>query len=145
MSAQGATLRRGTVHIPIWPVAVVVVLATATMIGLSSIDTVAPLGTITSVTQSERLANSSTAIREQGAVLPVVTPSEIGFVGLENPGAYATQLPSYAGFENPGAYITQAPTFVPGLENPGAYPVDESFTPTAGALRPSGEICVQCK
>ena len=45
MSAQGATLGRGTVHIPIWPVAVVVVAATAAVIGLSSLsstDTIAP-------------------------------------------------------------------------------------------------------
>ena len=39
MSAQGATLGRGTVHIPIWPVAVVVLAAaTAAAIGLSSTD-----------------------------------------------------------------------------------------------------------
>ena len=118
MSAQGATLGRGTVHIPIWPVAVVVVAATAAVIGLSSLsstDTIAPARPIAVVTDLERLANSTAAIREQGAVAPVavgishVTPSAVGFAGLENPAAYAPQLPAYAGFENPGAYPV-APT-----------------------------------
>ncbi|MGH2678980.1 MAG: hypothetical protein ACRDG8_00620 [Actinomycetota bacterium] len=111
MSAQGAILRRGTVHLPIWPVAVLVVAAAATLIGLSSLDGAAPTR-VTTVTDSERLASSSAAVREQGAVVPVtwgvshVTPSATGF----------------AGFENPGAYVTQAATYAPGLENPGAYP-----------------------
>jgi len=132
MSAQGATLGRGTVHIPIWPVAVVVVAATAAVIGLSSLsstDTIAPARPVV-VTDLERLGNSTAAIREQGAVAPAVgishvapkavlpvgishvTPKAVlpvGFVGLENPAAYAPQLPAYAGFENPGAYPV-APT-----------------------------------
>jgi len=128
MSAQGATLRGGAVHIPIWPVAVVVLAATAAVIGLSTIDAtidgVAPARTLTTVTDAQRLANSTAAIREQGAVIPVavdisqVTPSAVGFAGFENPGAYASQLPGYAGFQNPGAYPTQLPA---GFENPGAY------------------------
>ena len=151
MSAQGATLGRGPASIPIWPVAVVVLAATAAVIGLSSIDsigTIAPARTLVTVTDVQRLANSTAAVREQGATLPVVwstshvTPSATRFVGFENPGAYATQLPSYAGFENPGAYIREAPAHV-GLENPGAY--GETFIPTAGGLRPNGEVCVQCK
>jgi hypothetical protein len=161
MSAQGATLRRGTVHIPIWPVAVVVAAAAATLIGLTTIDRDAPIGTVTTVTESERLANSTAAIREQGAVLPVVvgishvTPTATGFAGFENPGAYVTQAPAYAGFEYPGAYgisqVTEGSHPV-GLENPGAYPAAGSesgagFTPTMGA-RPSmvgNEICGQCR
>src|SRR5688500_7936954 len=92
MSAQGATLRRGTAHLPIWPVAALVTAAAATLIGMTLIDGVRPQGIVTSVSQVERLANSSAAIREQGALLPVVwgtshvTPSQTTFVGLENPG-----------------------------------------------------------
>ena len=73
------------------------------------IDEAPSQGVVTSVTQTERLANSSAAIREQGAVLPVVvgishvTPKSVGFAGLE-----------YA-----GAYVTEAPAFAPGLEYPG--------------------------
>ena len=149
MSAQGATLRRGTVHIPILPVAVIVTAAAAALIGLTTIDRDAPIGSVTTVTQSERLANSSAAIREQGARLPVVvgishvTPSATGFAGFENPGAYVTQAPAYAGFENPGAYgisqVTEA-THPVGLENPGAYPV-ESIQGDGPATNPCPESC----
>ncbi len=87
MSAQGATLRRGTAHMPIWPVAALVTVAAATLIGINMIDEAPSQGVVTSVTQTERLANSSAAIREQGAVLPVVvgishvTPKSVGFAG----------------------------------------------------------------
>jgi hypothetical protein len=149
MSTQGATLRRGTVHIPIWPVAVVVAAAAATLIGLTTIDRDAPIGSVTTVTQSERLANSSAAIREQGAALPVVwgishvTPIATGFAGFENPGAYAAPRPAYAGFENPGAYgisqVTEA-TYPVGLENPGAYSV-ESVQGDGPVTNPCPESC----
>jgi hypothetical protein len=147
MSAQGATLRRGTVHIPIWPVAVVVLAATAVVIGLSTLgtDTIAPARPVTIVTDAERLANSSAAIREQGAVAPVavgishVAPSTVGFAGFENPGAYGI------------SQVTEA-THPVGLENPGAYSEagsesDAGFAPTMGA-RPGmagDEICGQCR
>lgn len=81
MSAQGATLRRGTIELPIWPVAVLVVAALAAAIGmtaLNSIDTIAPARTLVTVTDAQRLANSTAAVREQGAVLPVVwSPSHV--------------------------------------------------------------------
>lgn len=149
MSAQGATLRRGTAHLPIWPVAALVTAAVATLIGMSLIDGARPQGIVTSVTQSERLANSSAAIREQGAVLPVVwgtshvTPSQTTFVGLENPGAYVIQAPAFAGFENPGAYV-EAPAYAPGLENPGAYPA-EIAPPVEGPVIVNGVPCNQCR
>lgn len=81
MSAQGATLRRGTIELPIWPVAVLVVAALAAAIGMTalrSIDTIAPARTLVTVTDTQRLANSTAAVREQGAVLPVVwSPSHV--------------------------------------------------------------------
>lgn len=176
MSAQGATLGRGTVHIPIWPVAVVVLAAAAAaLIGLSSIDTIAPARPVTIVTDAQRLANSSAAVREQGAALPVVvgishvTPKATGFAGFENPGAYVTQVPTYAGFENPGAYgisqVTEA-TYPVGLENPAAYgtawdsiggpneALHRQFSPPEGGAAPAsgpdrimvnGELCGQCR
>ena len=146
MSTQGATLRRGTVHIPIWPVAVVVLAVTAAVIGLSAIDAtidgVAPYRQVV-VTDAQRLANSSAAIREQGAVLPVtwsashVAPSAVGFARFAPPAAYGI------------SQVTEA-TFPVGLENPGAYAGAGSgadFTPTLGS-RPGmvgGEICGQCR
>jgi len=130
MSAQGATLggRGNVLHLPIWPVAALVAAAAAALIGLSLIDGAAPTRSVTPVTDIQRLASSSAAIREQGATIPVafgishVTPKVVGVVGLENPAVYAPQAPTFAGFENPAAYAPQAPTYAPGLENPGAYP-----------------------
>jgi hypothetical protein len=120
---------------PIWPVAALVTVAAATLIGINLIDEAPSQGVVTSVTQTERLANSSAAVREQGAVLPVVvgishvTPKSVGFSGLE-----------YA-----GAYITEAPAFAPGLENPGAYP-PEVVAPAEGpGVIVNGEACMQCR
>ena len=110
MSAQGATLRRGTIELPIWPVAVLVVAALAAAIGMTalrSIDTIAPARTLITVTDAQRLANSTAAVREQGAVLPVVwSPSHVapslhsvdyattGYVGISH---VAPRSVGYAG------------------------------------------------
>ena len=117
MSAQGATLGgRGTaLHLPIWPVAVLVAAIAAvtigvTMIGEETRDATRPF------TLTGEAANSTTAIREAGVVLPVVDgPSHV------TPRVQAVSQ-GFAGFENPAAYVPQAPTYAPGLENPGAYP-----------------------
>jgi len=77
MSAQGATLRRGTVHLPIWPVTALVA-AAVVAIGISLLGGVRPEGSVATVTQTERLANSSAAIREQGAVAPTVDLTNSG-------------------------------------------------------------------
>ena len=68
---------------------------------------------VTSVTDIERLSNSTAAVREQGATLPVivgishVAPSlhaSTGYSGFENPAAtYIRESSGYAGFENPAA------------------------------------------
>ncbi len=141
MSAQGATLGRGTVHIPIWSVAVVVLAAAAAVIGLSSIGTIAPARPVTIVTDAQRLANSTAAVREQGAVAPVVvgishvTPravAPVGYVGLENPGAYLPRSAYPNGLENPTAYAPSA----------GAPAV---AAPATGGIMVNGEICHQCR
>lgn len=153
MSAQGATLRRGTVHLPIWPVTALVA-AAVVAIGISMLG----------------------GVRPQGSVAPVTKT----VVGLENPGAYVTEAPAYVGFENPSAYITEAPAYVgishvspslhsvgfAGFENPGAYATTAGSNdgpngalhrqvglPKVGApaetgLNPimvNGEACMQCR
>jgi hypothetical protein len=155
MSAQGATLRRGTAHLPIWPVAALVTAAVATLIGMSLIDGVRPQGIVTSVTRTERLANSSAAIREQGAVLPIVwgtshvTPSQAGFAGFENPGAYITEAPAFAGFENPAAYAPAWDSV--GGPNEALHrqytPPQEGVALRAGSnpIIVNGEACMQCR
>ncbi len=68
MSAQGGTLqRRGTIELPIWPVAVLVVAALAAAIGMTLLRDTVQTRFVTSVTDSERFANSTAAVREQGA------------------------------------------------------------------------------
>jgi hypothetical protein len=145
MSAHGATLGRGTIRIPFWPVAVVVLAAaTAAVIGLSSIGTVAPARPVTIVSDAQRLANSTAAIREQGAVAPVV-------VGISHvtPRAVAPVAPvGYAGLENPGAYIPRS-AYPNGLENPTAYApgvgAPAVAAPAAVGILVNGEICHQCR
>ena len=72
MSTQGATLRRGTIELPIWPVAVLVVAALAAAIGMTVLRDAGQTRFVTSVTDSERFANSTAAVREQGAVAPAI-------------------------------------------------------------------------
>lgn len=131
MSAQGATLGRGTVgrgtvRLPMWPVAALVAAAAAVTIGITMID---------------GASRSGTAIREQGEVPAVV-------VGISHVTPSLHSVPSvpsvgYAGFENPGAYITEAPAFAPGLGNPG-YPA-EAGAPAVSGIMVNGEPCMQCR
>jgi hypothetical protein len=78
MSAQGATLRRGTIELPIWPVAVLVVAALAAAIGMTALGDAGQTRFVTSVSDSERFANSTAAVREQGAVAPTVDLTNSG-------------------------------------------------------------------
>jgi hypothetical protein len=105
-----------------------------TMIGEQSQEATRPF------TLTGEAANSTTAIREGGVVIPVavgishVAPSTVGFAGLENPSAYAPQLPTYAGFENPGAYPPVAPESA-----------DSSATTGVRPGMVGGQICGQCR
>jgi hypothetical protein len=142
---------------PIWPVVVVVLAAaTAAVIGLSSTDAIAPARPVI-VTDAQRLANSTAAIREQGAVAPVavgishVAPravAPVGYVGLENPGAYLPQSVGAVGLENPGAYLPRS-AYPNGLENPTAYAPSQGApavaAPATGGIMVNGEICHQCR
>ena len=137
MSAQGATLGRGTVRIPIWPVAVVVLAATAAMIGLSSIDsigTIAPARTLVTVTDAQRLANSTAAVREQGAALPVIVGISHVAPSLHSVSAtYGTGWDSIGG-PNEALHRQYSP------------PQDgEALAPVWGPIMVNGEPCMQCR
>jgi len=170
MSAQGGTLqRRGTIELPIWPVAVLVVVAVAAAIGMTLLGDAGRTTFVTSVTDSERLANSTAAVREQGAVapaIPAIRPIDLSV--LENSSAaireQGAMLPAtvgishvapslhsqgYAGFENPGAYA--APWDSIGGPNEALHrqysPPQEGEALTAGSdpIMVNGEACMQCR
>jgi hypothetical protein len=138
---------------------VVLAAAAAALIGLSSIDTIAPARPVTIVTDAQRLANSSAAVREQGAALPVVvgishvTPKATGFAGFENPGAYGisqvTEATHPVGLENPAAYGTAWDSI--GGPNEALHrqfsPPEEGAAPASGPDRimVNGELCGQCR
>jgi hypothetical protein len=145
MSAQGGTLqRRGTIELPIWPVAVLVVVAVAAAIGMTLLRSAGQTTFVTSVTDRERIENSTAAVREQGAVapaIPAIRPIDLT-VGISHV-APSLHSQGYAGFENPGAYVTSLPAFA-GFENPGAYPAE--IAPAAEApVIVNGQPCGQCR
>jgi hypothetical protein len=172
MATQGATLGRGTLHLPIWPLVAIVVGAAALMIGMTLIDAPRPVSTtseqlpavgISHVTP--KVTTDVVGLENPGAyVAPAVGISHVTpnattetFVGLENPGAYVAPSTSFAtGLENPGAYVDEArvfANFANGLENPGAYPVtgssDGTYVPKLG-FRPGwgfegNTSCGQCR
>src|SRR5688572_30793725 len=158
MSAQGGTLhRRGTIELPIWPVAVLVVAAVAAAIGMTLLRDAGQTRSVTSVTDRERLSNSTAAVREQGATLPQVigishvAPSlhSVGYAGFENPGAYVIPAPAFAGFENPSAYAPAWDSI--GGPNEALHrqysPPQEGVALTARSdpIIVNGEPCMQCR
>jgi len=130
MSAQGGTLqRRGTIELPIWPVAVLVVTAVAAAIGM------------TLLTSAEQ-----TTVSEQGATLPAIVgishatprlsaPTSVGYVGLENAGSYLPQAAYSSGLENPTAYV-------PGEVAP---TVAGPATGRSTGITVDGVMCHQCR
>jgi hypothetical protein len=141
MSAQGATIgRRGIgVHLPMWPVAILVAAVAAATIGMTVLTEEGQPKPVTSVTDIERIANSSAAVREQGAALPIVVgishvaPSVTGFAGFENPSAYATAWDSIGG-PNEALHRQYSPP-------------QEGVARTAGSdpIIVNGEPCMQCR
>ena len=142
MSAQGGTIARGTIHLPMWPVAAVLAAMVATAIGLTVIDDAARQGgQVTTTREAEGywspttghpavrgreavgavpainpagLESASAAVREAGATLPVI-------VGISHVAPSLHASTGYAGFENPAAtYIREASGYA-GFENPAAY------------------------
>jgi hypothetical protein len=135
-------------------VAILVAAVAAATIGMTLLTEEGQPRPVTSVTDIERIANSSAAVREQGAALPIV-------VGISH---VAPSVTGFAGFENPGAYVTQAPTYATGLENPAAYgaawdsvggpnealhrqysPLQETVASGPEPIVVNGEGCMQCR
>ena len=155
MSAQGATLRRGTIELPIWPVAVLVVAALAAAIGMTalrSIDTIAPARTLITVTDAQRLANSTAAVREQGAVLPVVwSPSHVapslhsvdyattGYVGISHVAPSVHGATIGTGWDSMGGQNEA-------LHRQYSSPQESvAQAPVWGPIMVNGEPCMQCR
>ena len=134
MSAQGATLGRGTVRIPIRPMAVVVLAATAAVIGLStigSIGTIAPARTLVTVTDAQRLANSTAAVREQGATPVFVGISHVAPSLHSESATYGTGWDSIGG-QNEALHRQYSPP-------------QDGVAPVWGPIMVNGEPCMQCR
>ena len=135
MSTQGGTLqRRGTIELPMWPVAVLVVAVIAAAIGLTALgDNAGQTRFVTSVSDSDRFANSTAAVREQGAALPVnvgishVAPSLHGSVSA----TIGTGWDSLGG-QNEALHRQYSP------------PVEE-VAPETGPIMINGKACMQCR
>ena len=151
MSAQGGTLhRRGTIELPIWPVALLVIAAIAAAIGMTMLRSEGQTTFVTSVSESERLSNSTAAVREQGATLPVAPslPASTGYSGFENPAAtYIREGSGYAGFENPAAYGTAAWGSIGGPNEAlhRQYSPPRDGAPQTGPITVNGQACMQCR
>jgi hypothetical protein len=134
MSAQGATLRRGTIELPIWPVAVLVVAALAAAIGMTALGDAGQTRFVTSVSDSERFANSTAAVREQGATLPVIVGISHVAPSLHSVSAtYGTGWDSMGG-QNEALHRQYSPP-------------QEGAAPKAGSnpIMVNGEPCMQCR
>jgi hypothetical protein len=134
MSAQGATLRRGTIELPIWPVAILVVVALAAAIGMTALGDAGQTRFVTSVSDSERFANSTAAVREQGATLPVIVGISHVAPSLHSVSAtYGTGWDSIGG-QNEALHRQYSPP-------------QEDVAPKAGAnpIMVNGEACMQCR
>ena len=121
MSAQGATLRRGTAHLPMWPLAVLAAGAAAIVLAISLFN-VRPEAPVRTVTDTERFENSSATVREQGAAFPEISPipvtSNPGQWTYSNAKAYVDDLAQVPGMARYAAYEESILTHPVGLENP---------------------------
>jgi hypothetical protein len=134
MSAQGATLRRGTIELPIWPVAVLVVVALAAAIGMTALGDAGQTRFVMSVSDSERFANSTAAVREQGAALPVI-------VGISHvaPSLHSVSATIGTGWDSIGGQNEA-------LHRQYSSPQDGvAPAPVWGPIMVNGEPCMQCR
>ena len=133
-----------------WPLAVLAAGAAAIVLAVSLFN-VRPEAPVRTVTDAERFANSSAAVREQGAAFPEISPIPV----TSNPGQWTysqaeglrDSLVTYpVGLENPSVGISQVTEMSTGP--PGSPGEDGEFTPTMGA-RPGfitgDNICGQCR
>jgi len=133
MSAQGGTLhRRGTIVLPIWPVAVLVVALLAAAVGMTMLGDAGRTKFVTSVTNTERLENSSASFREQGAVASTIDLTNSG-VAIQHRGYAIADWSSIGGpnealhrqYSSQQEGAAQAPEWKPIMVN--------------------GKACVQCR
>ena len=165
MSAQGGTLqRRGTIELPIWPVAVLVVAALAAAIGMTALRDAGQTRFVTSVTDSERFANSTAAVREQGAVAPTIDLTNSGVAiqhrgfavrpGLEPTTAFREQgaaLPVIVGI----SHVAPSVAYGTGWDSIGGQneALHRQYSPPQEGAAPAGlnpimvigEPCMQCR
>jgi hypothetical protein len=138
MSAQGATVR-GTAHLPMWPLAVLVAAAAAIAIGISLID--GPRATTTAVQPESPEVGISHAIPRFDYVPATDVYGPYG-VPVEAREATAPITSGYvAATDFPGPYG------VPVAEVGAGTVGDGTFTPTMGS-RPGmtgDNICGQCR
>jgi hypothetical protein len=139
MSTQGATLGRGIIRVPIWPLAVIVVATTAAAIGLTVIQEGRQNPVVTSVTETDGFWSSTvshprnrplTQSIEQGAEGSVI-------VGISHvpPSGYAPEAAVIVGISHvpPAGYT---PAGGAGVQNPGVDTSEAQFTPTVTWHRP---------
>jgi hypothetical protein len=165
MSAQGGTLqRRGTIELPIWPVAVLVVAALAAAIGVTALMDAGQTRFVTSVTDSERFANSTAAVREQGAVAPTIDLTNSG-VAIQHRGfAVRPNLEPTTAIREQGAalpvivgisHVAPSVAYGTGWDSIGGQnealhrqysPPQEGAAPTGlNPIMVNGEPCMQCR
>jgi hypothetical protein len=122
MSAQGGSLRRrGTIDLPIWPVAVLVIAVIAATIGM------------TMLRGDERLTNPAVAVREQGAWGSIGGPNEALHRQYSPPlAANGTVTWGSIGGPNEALHRQYSPPL-------------EEVAPVAGPIMINGEVCRQCK
>jgi hypothetical protein len=138
MSAQGTTLRRGTAHVPMWPLAVLVAVAAAIVLAASLFDT-RPSTPIEQVTLVERFANS-------GAIPAASTaeasgPTTFGPVTLVERFANSGVIPA-ASMDEASRVTTFAPvTLVERLANSGVIPAPSISESGGATANPCPEAC----
>jgi hypothetical protein len=155
MSAQGGTLQgRRTIEVPLVPVAILVFAAVAAVLGMTLLRDTAPTGFVTSVTETQRFENSTAAVREQGAVAPVIDLTNSG-VAIQHRGF---AIPEYVSQSHaaPSMYAVDSATYGTdwgsiGGQNEALHrqysppQAGPAVTPRWGPIMVNGEPCMQCR
>jgi hypothetical protein len=135
MSAQGATLRKGNLHLPIWPVAVLVAGTAAFALVITLIDGGRP-----------ESSTSSTELQGPAVGISHVTPRGIEYVpAVDFPGPYGVPVAEAVGI----SHVTpRGIEYVPAVDFPGPYGVPAADPAPASTFRPNmsdGNMCGQCR
>ena len=137
-------------HLPIWPVTALVA-AAVVAIGISLLGGVRPANSVATVSQTERLANSSAAIREQGAVAPTVDLTNSG-VAIKHRGfAIRPKFEPTTAIREQGATLPVVVGISHVAPNSALHRLaglpKVGNTPKAGTdpIMVNGEACMQCR